>query len=390
MNELLWLLLPVAAASGYLAARRFYLSQSDHPSDDRLTPDYFRGLGYVIDDRPDKAIEVFTDMLEVNPDTIETHLALGGIYRRRGEVDRAIHVHQNLVARKTLSLAQRTHALLELAHDYLSAGLFDRAEGLYREVIESGQEVDSARYGLLKIYEQQKDWDQAIDVATGLKSDDSQAMSSVIAQYYCELADEARRSNELAALDTDINQALLHDPDCIRARLMQGNLQRESAAYRSAIETYAKIGSSAPEFLVEIVDLVLECFRKLDDLDGARRWIGERLPQAHEPNLLLAEVDLIAQLDGEQQAADALAEFLMRWPSVSGLERLMSLRLTHLEQEPVHYQELRRIVTRIQERSPSYRCNHCGFSGRTLHWNCPSCKHWGSVKPLLTLEDEKL
>ena len=187
MLELLWLLLPLAAASGWLAARRGVRGTKAQLMPE-LSSDYFQGLNYLLNEQPDKAIEVFVRMLEVNSDTVETHLALGNLFRRRGEVDRAIHIHQNLIARPTLKPEQRTQALMELGQDYMRAGLLDRAESLFEELVQVDAHTAAALQQLLVIYQQEKDWDRAIQTARRLGVVSGRNMAPVIAQYYCELA----------------------------------------------------------------------------------------------------------------------------------------------------------------------------------------------------------
>ena len=134
--EVLWLLLPVAAGTGWLAARGATRRTSRKRESGGLRSDYFQGINYLLNEQPDKAIEVFIKLIEVDSETVETHLALGNLYRRRGDVDRAIRIHQNLIARESLNVSQRTEALLELGQDYMSAGLLDRAEDLFSELAE--------------------------------------------------------------------------------------------------------------------------------------------------------------------------------------------------------------------------------------------------------------
>jgi len=190
-----WLLLPVAALSGWFIAHLGRKRGRGDPMMD-LSSTYFRGLNYLLNEQPDKAIEVFLKLAEVDNDTVETHLALGNLFRRRGEVDRAIRIHQNLVARTTLSAEQRSYALLELGEDYMRAGLFDRAEDLFLEMVDMGVHMEPVLNHLVVIFEQEKDWDKAIDAARKLGPISGRDMAPVVAQYYCELAEVARESGD--------------------------------------------------------------------------------------------------------------------------------------------------------------------------------------------------
>src|SRR5713101_7419737 len=186
--DLLWLLLPLAAGSGWLVAR---FDQKRHAAARDLPSAYFKGLNFLLNEQPDKAIEIFIQVLEVNSETVETHLALGNLFRRRGEVERAIRIHQNLIARPTLDREQRTYALLELAQDYFKAGLFDRAENLFLELAEIRAHSEQALRLLLSIYQQEKEWDKAIQTGRRLARVAGKSMDGVIAQYYCEQAEQA-------------------------------------------------------------------------------------------------------------------------------------------------------------------------------------------------------
>jgi lipopolysaccharide biosynthesis regulator YciM len=183
MQDLLWLLLPVAVAFGWFAAQRSK-GKPGSCSDSMLGSEYIKGLNYLLNEQQDKAIDVFIRMLEVNSDTVETHLALGNLFRKRGEVDRAIRIHQNLIARTSLSEEQRTDALLELGQDYMKAGLFDRAEALFKELLEHNVHISSALPLLLDIYQQEKDWDNAIAIADQMGFVGEQPARSVIAHFY--------------------------------------------------------------------------------------------------------------------------------------------------------------------------------------------------------------
>src|SRR3990172_4271983 len=216
--DLLWLLLPLAAASGWYVARLEQKRRVQKSLD--LPSAYFTGLNFLLNEQPDKAIEVFIRVLEVNSDTVETHLALGNLFRRRGEVERAIRIHQNLIARPTLDKEQRSQALLELGQDYFKAGLFDRAENLFLELAEIRAHSEQALRLLLHIYQQEKEWEKAISVVRKLARVSGRNMNSMIAHFYCELAEQdIARSNHPSARDR-LGQALAADGECVRASIL--------------------------------------------------------------------------------------------------------------------------------------------------------------------------
>ncbi len=203
MMELLWLLLPVAAASGWWAAKREPVREREPPPGGT---EYFQGLNYLLNDKPDKAIEVLSRLAEVDRDTAETQMTLGSLFRRRGEVDRAIRIHSNLIAKMALTHQQRNHAVLELGEDYLRAGLFDRAESLFRELVQQTDYTVVALERLVAIYEREKDWQQAIVYCERLEHMTGRSLKEQIANYYCELAEVAR--NKRAEAQVFLAQAL--------------------------------------------------------------------------------------------------------------------------------------------------------------------------------------
>ena len=210
--DFLWLLLPLAAASGWLAGWYGKRRRESVAAADDLRSNYFKGINYLLNEQPDKAIEAFIKVLEVDSETVETHLALGNLYRRRGEVDRAIRIHQNLIARPNLESEQRSEALLELGHDYLSAGLLDRAENLLQELADGGDYRVQALRQLIDIYEQEKDWSKAIACGHLLEKVTGNHLSPVIAHYQCELAERLRESGEADAALEMVNKAqAIHD-----------------------------------------------------------------------------------------------------------------------------------------------------------------------------------
>src|SRR6476660_4080986 len=221
---LLFLLLPIAALSGWVIGRR----GSERTSGARvseLSTNYFRGLNYLLNEQQDKAIEVFLKLAEINRDTVETHLALGNLFRRRGEVDRAIRVHQHLIARPNLNEDEKTVALLELGEDYMRAGLLDRAETLFTDLVAMDAHVPSALRHLISIYQHEKDWAKAIDHARRLAKIAGDSQGPVIAQFYCEQAEQARAAKNFADAHDHLIHAFESQPECVRAYIVLGHVE---------------------------------------------------------------------------------------------------------------------------------------------------------------------
>lgn len=390
MNELLWLLLPVAALSGWYLARRGERTRNDR-GPGRLQDAYFQGLNFLLNEQPDKAIEVFTRMAEVDADTVETHFALGSLFRRRGEVERAIRIHQNLIARPSLTRAQRVQALLALGEDYLRAGLLDRAESLFQEVVESGEHVVQALTHLLDLYQQEKEWERASSVAARLGSLTGQDMSQVIAQFYCEQAEQALTAGDRNRARSLLKRALGSDSSCVRASLLQGRLEQESGNFRQALKAYQRVRYQDVDYLPEVLQPMEACYQALGREQDYLAYLQAVEQDYRGASLLLAISEQIRLRQGEQAAADYLEQQLRTRPSVRGLNQLLQLNLalgTHQVGSETVLPVLQELFDALLEAKPAYRCGRCGFTGRTLHWHCPGCRGWSTNKPIHGIEGE--
>lgn len=383
MIEVLFLLLPVAAASGWWLARRDMRSKSEGIGPTH--PDFLRGLNYLLEEQPDKAIDTFLKLAEVDGETAETHLALGSLFRRRGEVDRAIRIHQNLVERKSLSPELRGFALYELGQDYMRAGLLDRAEGLFLELVELGLHQPRALQSLREIYQQERDWGKCLEVAARLKSVSDQPMAMEIAQYYCELAEDARRKGDTAGAQRQLLLAQKADQNCVRALMLEGFMALEEGDASRAIGLFRRVADRGAAYVPEILPALIEAMERLGYADVLERL--EALARQHaSPPLMLSLSDLVARARGPEAALELLTEYLSRYADLAGLERLFDLQV---RQTPEASSEARRlrvalgVAKQLLMRQPVYQCEKCGFQARTLHWHCPSCKCWGTVVPVL-------
>lgn len=388
MYDLLWLLLPVAAASGWVMAKRS-MQKTRHSRSRDFSSDYFQGLNFLLNEQPDKAIEVFIRMLEVDSDTVETHLALGNLFRRRGEVDRAIRIHQNLIARPTLSKTQRSAALLELAQDYMRAGWLDRAESLFDELLENNLHTTPALRHLLDIYQQEKEWDKAIMVARRLDSESGQSMKPMIAQFYCEQADAAMKKGDENLASQILKRALGYDKRCVRASILQGRMAMRADNCKAALKSFRQVEEQDIEYLPEILEQMRQCYLNLDAAEAFKEYLRVIIERYSGATPILMLADLLANTQGDRVAAEFVTEQVRKRPSVRGLGRLIDLNLTSASGKGKEdLQILRDLVEQLLSNKPIYKCSHCGFAGKSLHWQCPSCKEWNSVKPIHGIEGE--
>ena len=385
---LLFLLLPLAVYSGWRVGRK----QTPQLKDKTLfeiPPDYLKGLNYLLNEQPDKAIEVFIQMLEVDSETVETHLALGSLFRRRGEVDRAIRIHQNLIARPTLTHSQRTQALYELGEDYMRAGLLDRAEALFKELIDASPHSEIALRQLIDIYQQEKDWDKAIDMARLLGSKSGENMQSTIAQYYCEMAEAAFHQGESGVAQKWLKKALASDRNCVRASLLEGQNEQRSGNDKAALKAYLRIEQQDSDYLPEVVSPLLECYRSLGRMNEAKEYLNQLIKQYGSITIMLKLAELVQKEDGDDVAIEFITEYLRHRPSVRGMDRLINLNLSHVK-DSVRDKllVLKEVTSQLLVNKPVYKCRSCGFSGKSMHWQCPGCRQWNTVKPIQGVEGE--
>jgi lipopolysaccharide assembly protein B len=381
-SELLWLLLPFAAASGWLIARYDAKRQSAKTFD--LPSAYFKGLNFLLNEQPDKAIEIFIQVLEVNSETVETHLALGNLFRRRGEVERAIRIHQNLIARPTLNREQRTYALLELGQDYFKAGLFDRAENLFLELAEVRAHSEQALRLLLNIYQQEKEWDKAIQTGRKLARVSGKRMDDVIAQYYCELADQAISKQKIGAARDWLREAFAADSNCVRASIVLGDVEASEGRFREAIQAWQRVEEQDSHYFGEVAGRIADAYRRLNDEQGLYEFFSSALKRHAAVSITLTFAAIIKRRDGVKAAEDFIVDSLRRHPNVHGLHRLIELNLEQaLGTAKTDLMLLKGIIEELRQQHQGYACQQCGFKGRALHWICPSCSRWNTIKPVV-------
>jgi lipopolysaccharide biosynthesis regulator YciM len=387
--NLLWLLLPVAAFTGWYLARRMAAGNGPDEPPGGLRSDYFRGINYLLNEQPDKAIEVFIKVLEVDSETVETHLALGNLYRRRGEVDRAIRIHQNLIARDSLSVEQRNEALLELGQDYLSAGLLDRAEDLFLELAGTEPYRVQALRQLIDIYEQEKDWENAVESARKLENVTGNQLGGVIAHYHCEIAEKERQSGDLNAALKATQKALDTHRGCVRASLLEGDIFRQRQDYERAIRAYQRVEDQNPDYLPETVERIHNCFHALGRPGDIDAYLSRLMDRYGWITATLALAEIRQKEQGVDAAIEFMASQLRRRTSIRGLDRLLQLELQEAgEGSAQHLRILKDLTGELLQDRPVYKCTHCGFPAKSLHWQCPSCKHWNTVMPIQGVEGE--
>jgi lipopolysaccharide biosynthesis regulator YciM len=375
-----------AAAVGF--AFKVY-SDRDRELPPRISADYIRGLNLVLNRKTDEALELFVQMAKVDDDTLETHFALGHLFRRRGEVERAIRVHQNLLARPNLNEAQRHQAVYSLAEDYLGAGLFDRAEQLFGDLTDSPTLAESALEKLVHIYEREREWQKAIDarrkleILTGTKS-------AQVAHYYCELAEQARAAGDLELARGHLRNTIRSETGALRGTLIRAAIAEEEHDYAQALALYDQVISTNRHFIVDALPHLLECYRKTDrlaDFDGYVRRQIERDPTLKRD---IAYAAIIGDLDGSPTLAECVEEFVFGNPVLAGLVNADELKALPIEQRRAALQRIAAGLRHIATTSARYRCANCGYSTQRFIWHCPSCKLWETVRPIQSFQLESV
>lgn len=412
MNDaLVFGLLFSAIACGWWLGRRSL--QTAGSKTGSLPSQYYRGLNYLLDGRPDGAVDHFISALEVNSETLETHIALGNVLRRRGEVDRAIRIHENLLARPNLATEQRHIAHLELARDYISAGLLDRAEQLLVDLVrEAPEQRDTARQHLIEIYRSERDWEKAIHEARQLRPRKSllrqssgvtqlsgQGIRTQLAHFYCERALEliggstqtngdASNRNQAREL---LRTALETDPQCVRASLELGRLEGDAGNHRAAIAALKKVEDQDADLLSQAIPQLRACHEALGEEQALTAYLQTCLDRHPSTPLVIAVAEDLLRDKGPESAREFLTKRLTQVPSLRGLLHLLRLQDDSATGSTVTDSSramLGLLLERLISERPAYRCDHCGFSAKHLLWFCPGCKYWGTSRTIRTTETE--
>lgn len=390
MLELLFLLLPVAAAYGWYMGRRS-AQQDKQQEANRLSREYVAGVNFLLSNQQDKAVDLFLDMLKEDSNTVEAHLTLGNLFRSRGEVDRAIRIHQALMESSSLTFEQRLLAVQQLGRDYMSAGMYDRAEDMFSQLIDEEDFRISALQQLLVIHQATSDWMKAIDVAEKLVKLGMDKQHIEIAHFYCELALQAVSSDDLDKAMSLLKRAASADKQCARVSIMFGRIYMAQHDYAKAIESLQRVLSQDKELVSETLPMLHQCYQHWTDQQQV--WTGFLKRCVEENCGATAElmlVEIIEQYEGCDVVQAYINRQLQRHPTMRVFYRLMDYHLADAEDGRAKESLLllRDMVGEQIRTKPRYRCHKCGFTAHSLYWHCPSCRSWASVKPIRGLDGQ--
>ncbi|MES2534432.1 MAG: lipopolysaccharide assembly protein LapB [Pseudomonadota bacterium] len=383
--ETWWLLgIPVFFGLGWIAAR---VDIRQLVSESRSLPlGYFKGLNFLLNEQPDKAIDAFIEIVKLDPETVELHFALGNLFRRRGETERAIRVHQNLLARPDLPVEHQVHAQYELGQDYLKAGLLDRAEETFNLLVDTTYSAQ-ARRALLEIYQREKEWTRAIDAARALQESGAGGRQKEIAQFYCELAqDELVHTHPDAALQM-LEKALAADRKNVRATMLIGDAYLAKGDIEAALLAWRRVEQQSVPHVALVAQRLMDGYRAVGRSQEGANLLKSYLAEASSVDLLEVVFKAVLELDGDDAANQLVGDELRRTPTLLGLDKLLEARLTNAAPEVRPELSLvKDLVHGYAQKLARYQCSHCGFKARQFYWQCPGCSLWETYPPRRTEE----
>ncbi|MEQ1768076.1 MAG: lipopolysaccharide assembly protein LapB, partial [Methylotenera sp.] len=374
---------------GWLAARvdlKQLLAEST-----ALPAAYFKGLNFLITNQQDKAIEAFTEAVQANTDSLELHFALGSLFRKRGEVDRAIHLHLNLLEKMELEPQQKLAVTAELAQDYLKAGLLDRAEELFESLNDDRYRQPALR-ALLEIYVREREWERAIKAATELERLSGVPFRIEISHYYCEMAIKSKLANDTHTARFELDQALNANKNCVRANVLLGDMEAEADAHKEAISTWRRIEFQQPEYLGLIAPKLLASFRAIKQTAEGLALLQSYLQNYKLPTLINVLYEATLAENGPESAAILARTELIKMPSLSVLDQLLQARTIAIKQQTdqaenttfkdIQFNDLQLMQQTVRHaigNKTAYHCEQCGFKAKYHHWQCPACNAWEAL-----------
>jgi lipopolysaccharide biosynthesis regulator YciM len=384
---LLAALLIVWAASGWAFGRFGDKDRNAPPA--RISADYIRGLNLVLSRRTDEALELFLQMAKVDEETLETHFALGHLFRRRGEVDRAIRVHQNLLARPSLTEEQRSQAMFALGEDYLGAGLFDRAEKIFVDLCESESVGKQALERLIYIYEREQEWKKAIETHRRLEVLSGEK-SAQVAHYYCELAEQALRDGDPTLARDYLKSTVRSESGALRGTLIRAQLAKLEKDYAQALGLYEQLLSRDRTFISEVFTDFYACFEATGRLADFERYVEKLISEDKQAANEVAYAAIVGGLTASPALVKCIERFVVGDEILGNLVNVEDLQSPNAERRAAAFARIASALRKLALSSARYRCTNCGYSTQRFIWHCPSCKLWESIRPIQRLPIESL
>jgi len=367
------------AAAGWAMGRFGERDEEDAPPP--LNIDYLKGLNFLLNEQTDQALEHFLHMVRVDDKTIETHFALGSLFRRRGEVDRAIRIHQNIIARPDLGAEQRDQALYSLAKDYLAAGLLDRAEDLFSKLAQGSRYQVQALEKLCGIYEQEREWEKAIDAGQRLEVLGGRSLALQIAHYYCELAETAASAKDYAAAREYVKKAQAGRPRTMRGALTRAHIARDTDDNKTALKLYHRIIDENTYLIAETLPEIVAIYERENATAELERALKTLLAKYPERSSLVAYTAIVNDLGGIPVIDDCVEQYMLDEPTLGEFVDMQKLSMGEEATHETALAKVRGALSKLASTTPRYQCQECGFSSQRLLWQCPSCRNWETQRP---------
>ena len=377
------------AAAGW-ALGRFGERDEDEDAPPPLNIDYLKGLNFLLNEQTDQALEHFLKMVRVDDKTIETHFALGSLFRRRGEVDRAIRIHQNIIARPDLAAEQRDQALFSLAKDYLRAGLLDRAENLFIRLAEGSRYQVEALEQLCRIYEQEHEWQQAIESGQKLEVLSGQSLALQIAHYYCELAEQAVAKKDYTSARAYVKKSQSGRPRTQRGALTRAQIARDTGDNKTALKLYHRIIDENTYLITEALPAMVDIYNRegsIEQMEKAMRTLLE-----HSPNIKtdVAYTAIVNNIGGIGVIDECVEEYMLSEATLTDFINMQTVNDASDDDRQIALEKVRSALSRLASTIPRYQCKECGFSSQRLLWQCPSCRDWETQRPFTSVSFDSL
>jgi lipopolysaccharide assembly protein B len=389
MLELLFLLLPVAAGYGWFMGRNS-IKQKDQTAKQDLSIKYSTGLNYLLSNQQDKAIEHLIEALKVENDTVEAHFAMANLFRRRGELDRALKVHEHLVRHANLPTKDKQQAIFELGKDFLSAGLYDRAEKMFNKALKSKRYGIKSLTYLMQIYQSTKDWHHGIELKKIIVKSKDKKLLHILANFYCELATQALAQDEFILVLELLENALIYDANSCRANYLMAEIYENHQQYNEAAQCYRDIYQQDRDFFLDVIDKMQYCYQQLDEENDFFAFIKQVYEQSGSTSALIKYLSFIELHKGKIKAKEYMLMALRKRPTIRGFKHFVKMQINETEQTEQHQSldMITELISAYLKEKPRYSCRNCGFDTSTHYWSCPSCHDWEQIKPVRGLEGE--
>ena len=385
ITEIIFFIIIMSAILFYVAIKIFNKKNSNI-----IPVEYLQSMNYLLSEQHDKALDTFMSMASVSQDNAETHIILGNLFRNRGEVDRAIRIHQNLIARPELTLAIRHQCLTELAKDYLKAGFLDRAELIFAKLSKEVLNPIIVLHYLKEIYELEKEWKKAIEVSLKIQAQDNEDLSGTISHYFCELAEIKISIKDMAKAKKYINKALSYNKKSLRALILLGDISYKNNNHIDSMKQYVNVYESYPEQSYLVIDKIRIVYENLNTKENFYDFLKSFSKKENS-------LDLYSSLNKDQSSTINLKEISEIYQTEFENNRVNLIQLSEyvdlIEANKIAFDNqslnnIQKCLRVYSEKESAHKCENCGFTSIKHFWQCPSCQSWSSIRKKISSKNK--